>query len=197
MAKATWNTVKSMIANVRKQLEQQHFIIDVAYRLNAELYKATAGARPDLNIPAISAYWANEIYNHYVLNDFDLRGNNVAYEIEYYSYLDLMEMNDNSQKLGKPLYVVDFMVESTDVKDGEEIDSWLNTSGFSDIAEDIYTQSNHDILVDEGLLEVRKNKVIHKDRYWKYANWLKMVRVYDQDFDPMVVFIIGPYSDYA
>ena len=196
MAKATWQKVKEMIGQIRTELDKQHFIIDVAYKLNQELNAATTGTRADLNIPAIATYWANEIYNHYLLNDFYLRATNVAYEIEYYSYLDLLEVNENSQKIDKATYIVDLMIESTDVKDGEEIDQWINTSGFEDIAEDIYVQSNHDILVDAGLLEVRKNRTIVKERYWRYANWIKMLRVYDQNFDPFLIFIVGPYSEY-
>jgi hypothetical protein len=195
--KVTWKDVSNRIEAIRQELVRQNFLIDVTYLINQKLRDNLPEGRTNINTPAISAYWANEIYNHYLLNDFELKASNVYIDPpSYYSYLDLMEINENNAKSGESSNIVDIMIETTDVKEGEDLDDFLTQSSFADLAEELYVDANHDILVDSGLLEIRKNKVIRKEYYWKYANWMLMLRVMDPNFQTVVVFVMGAYSEY-
>ncbi len=195
MAVTTWKQVLSEIGRLKVELDHQHFKIDLAYRLHKEISENTEH-RSDLNVPAIAFYWAIEIYNHYVLNDFDLKQQNVLFDLGYYSYLDLMEANDNNNKMGETTYIVDYIADTTDPKEGEDLDDWLSNSDFEEMVKDSYEDSNHDLMVEDDMLETRKNKAVEKKRYWNYANWLLQLRVFDQNFNTIVIFLLGTYSDY-
>lgn len=195
MSRVSWKDVQSKIVLVQEKLVAQHFKIDLTNKLNKAILDATT-RRTDLNTPSISSYWANEIYQHYVLNDYNLTVGNVFFDLEYYAYLDIMEVNQNNASVGENTYIVDYIADTTDLKTGTDIDSWMDYSNFGDLVENEYTNLNHDILVDEGLVETRKNRVVVKEKYWKYSNWLYQLRVMDENFQPLVIFILGAYSDY-
>ncbi|MSP70539.1 MAG: hypothetical protein EXR20_09720 [Bacteroidetes bacterium] len=195
MSRVSWKDIQSKIVLVQEKLVAQHFKIDLTYKLNKAILDATT-RRTDLNTPAISSYWANEIYQHYVLNDYNLTVGNVFFDLEYYAYLDIMEVNQNNASVGENTYIVDYIADTTDLKTGTDIDSWMDYSNFGDLVENEYTNLNHDILVDQGLVETRKNRVVVKEKYWKYSNWLYQLRVMDENFQPIVIFILGAYSDY-
>jgi hypothetical protein len=195
MSRVSWKDIQSKIVLVQEKLVAQHFKIDLTDKLNKAILDATT-RRTDLNTPAISSYWANEIYQHYVLNDYNLTVGNVFFDLEYYAYLDIMEVNQNNASVGENTYIVDYIADTTDLKTGTDIDSWMDYSNFGDLVENEYTNLNHDILVDQGLVETRKNRVVVKEKYWKYSNWLYQLRVMDENFQPIVIFILGAYSDY-
>jgi hypothetical protein len=195
MSRVSWKDIQSKIVLVQEKLVAQHFKIDLTDKLNKAILDATT-RRTDLNTPAISSYWANEIYQHYVLNDYNLTVGNVFFDLEYYAYLDIMEVNQNNASIGENTYIVDYIADTTDLKTGTDIDSWMDYSNFGDLVENEYTNLNHDILVDQGLVETRKNRVVVKEKYWKYSNWLYQLRVMDENFQPIVIFILGAYSDY-
>lgn len=195
MSRVSWKDIQSKIVLVQEKLVAQHFKIDLTDKLNKAILDATT-RRTDLNTPAISSYWANEIYQHYVLNDYNLTVGNVFFDLEYYAYLDIMEVNQNNASIGENTYIVDYIADTTDLKTGTDIDSWMDYSNFGDLVESEYTNLNHDILVDQGLVETRKNRVVVKEKYWKYSNWLYQLRVMDENFQPLVIFILGAYSDY-
>lgn len=195
MSRVSWKDIQSKIVLVQEKLVAQHFKIDLTNKLNKAILDATT-RRTDLNTPSISSYWANEIYQHYVLNDYNLTVGNVFFDLEYYAYLDIMEVNQNNASIGENTYIVDYIADTTDLKTGTDIDSWMDYSNFGDLVENEYTNLNHDILVDEGLVETRKNRVVVKEKYWKYSNWLYQLRVMDENFQPLVIFILGAYSDY-
>lgn len=195
MSRVSWKDIQSKIVLVQEKLVAQHFKIDLTYKLNKAILDATT-RRTDLNTPTISSYWANEIYQHYVLNDYNLTVGNVFFDLEYYAYLDIMEVNQNNASVGENTYIVDYIADTTDLKTGTDIDSWMDYSNFGDLVENEYTNLNHDILVDQGLVETRKNRVVVKEKYWKYSNWLYQLRVMDENFQPIVIFILGAYSDY-
>lgn len=194
--KITWPDVVSELKVVKSQLAEQNFWIDVSYRLYQILKNKTAH-RKDLNIPAISTYWGNHILQHYILNDYDLKLNAVFFELEYYSYLNLIEIIESNAKIGQTTYIVDLITDSTDVKTGDDLEEWGDeNSFFKDAMKDLWNEEMLEIWQDKDMLVTRKKKDINLESYWNYEDYIFMLTVFDPELNAVVIFLLGTFSDY-
>lgn len=195
MANIDWNIIRSRINRIIDLLKEQHFRFDVAGLLLQRLYKGLK-RRIDLHLGVISAYWANYIFDHYKLHGFNLDPNAVLIEENYYSYLDLIDLNDANKQTGATTYIVDYIADSTDLRVGEDLDVWLTANdSFKDLMKHIWMVRIAPMYIDEGLLVTRKMKIRLED-YWRHENIIYTVRVWDIELNIIIVFLLGTYDNY-
>lgn len=197
MAKSSinWQNILTRINSLLKRLKEQNFRYDVAGILMDKLYQGLK-RRIDIHYGVISAYWANFIYDYYVLNNFNLEPTAVLFETNYYSYLDLSDLNDANKQTGMTTYVVDFIADSTDLKTGEDLDVWLGSNDdFKDYMKRIWMARVAPMYIQQGILVTKKVNVRLED-YWRYEAIIYALRVWDEDLNIMVVFLLGTYDNY-
>jgi hypothetical protein len=191
-----WANINARIDRILNLLKDQHFRIDVAWNIMERLFKGLR-RRADLHFGVISAYWAKYIHDHYTLNGYDIDPGAVMIEENYYSYLNLIDLNDANKQAGTTTYIVDYVADSTDLKTGEELDTWLSANdSFQDLVKHIWMTRIAPMYISEGLLVTRKNKSIRIEDYWRHENIIYLVRVWDVELNIMVVFIVGTYDNY-
>ncbi len=196
MATRSWKSIVQELQILKKKLDEQHFQIDVSYKLNRYLAKNTLH-RSDLNTPAIAAYWGYEVVQRHILESMDLKISAVFFELDYYSYLNIGEIADENTKIGNTTMIVDLITDSTDVKTGEDLEDWM-TSNFFFQAEmkDLWNDQMLDVWKEEGRLVTRNKKNINLSSYWNYEDYLYILTVKDQDLSPVVMFLLGTFTDY-
>lgn len=196
MANTTWANIVTDLKQIRSDLTEQNFWIDVSFKIFRNLKKHTAH-RSDLNLAAIATYWGYEIYQRYVLNNFPLRIDAVFFDFDYYSHLNLMEIRKEIDISGDKVYIVDLIADSTDVKEGEDLDEWLETdSFFAETLRDLWNDQLLDIWQKEGLLVTRKKKDLDLEHYWNYEDYIFMMQIWDYELNKIVIFLLGTYADY-
>lgn len=196
MANTSWAHIVTDLKQIKVDLKEQNFWIDVSYKIFRNLKKNTQH-RSDLNLAAIATYWGYEILQHYLLNDLDLKLSAVFFDFDYYSHLNLMEIRKEEESTGNPIYIVDLIADSTDVKEGEDLDEWLETdSFFAETLKDLWNDQMLSIWQKEGLLVTRKKKKIDLEHYWNYEDYIYMMQIWDQDLNKIVIFLLGTYADY-
>lgn len=174
---------------------EQNFCIDLAHNLFSKISQ-NIKHRPEINAPAISAYWSKEFLEHHNLNSYPLDADNIYIELDYYSYLNLDEFRQISYKSGTPIYIVDLITDSTDVKSGMVIDDWFDENEeFKGSMQELWDSGLADIWHREGKLLTKKN-TYNYSHYWNFEQFIYQLRVYDGSGKPMLVILLGTYSDY-
>lgn len=116
--------------------------------------------------------------------------------MEYYSYLNIIEIRDLSFDLGIPIYLIDLITDSTDAKSGELIDEWLDSNDeFQGEMQSLWNDELSDIWQREGKLITKKNTSTFS-HYWKNEQYMYQLRVYDGGGKPLLVILLGTYLDY-
>jgi len=193
--KMNWNNVMTQINKLRETLKDQNFCIDLAHKFNSNI-KPNITHRYDLRSNVISAYWALEFMEHNKLNSYDLNAQMIYVEVEYYSYLNLIELRDTAYTLNEDLYVVDLITESTDAKSGMEIDDWFdNNDYFQDSMQTLWDTEILPVWINNNKLVTRKTTTNYS-HYWKYEDYIYQMRVYDAKGKPKLVILLGTYIDY-
>lgn len=196
--KINWALISTRIAGIVERLTEQNFCIDIAERILRELQSGLIW-RNDLNQPVISAYWSKEVLQHFKLNDFKpLIEREVYIESNFYSYLNLTEMNTNNIKSGGTTYVVDLLFDTTDRKRGEDLNTWISIN--QDFKDSLRNKWMADVLaywIKEDRLVTRKKKMPKLEEYWNYEDYIKLTRVWDPELNIFIVFITGTYDLYA
>lgn len=191
-----WSNINSRINRVLELLKEQNFRIDVAWRLMQHLW-AGLKRRSDLHLGVISVYWAKYILDHYILNGFNISPKAVLIEENYYSYLNLIEMNDANKQSGTNTYIVDFIADSTDLKVGEDLDVWMSANdSFKDTVKNIWMTRIAAAYINEGRLVTRKKGRVRIEDYWKHEDILYAIRVWDEDLNIIIIFLVGTYDNY-
>lgn len=191
-----WNKVMSQINNLREIMIDQNFCIDLAHKFNTNI-QPNIIHRNDLRSNVISAYWAREFMEHNKLNSYDLNANMIFVEVEYYSYLNLIEFRDTAYRLNESLYVVDLISESTDPKSGMEIDDWFDENDyFQSAMQNLWDSEILSVWIRENKLVTRKN-ISNFSHYWKNEDYIYQMRVYDSSGKPKLVILLGTYIDYV
>jgi hypothetical protein len=191
-----WTNVQSRISKLKERLIEQNFCIDIAYRLFILLEKGLRH-RNDLNIPVISAYWAKHILDHYTLNNLTVDSSAVLIEENYYSYLNINDMLSANAVTGNTTYIVDLIADSTDIKRGEDMDEWvLGNSFFTESLKDVWMKSVVSEWISDGKLVTRKKKTIRLEDYWNHEDYIYTIRVWDEELNIIVIFLLGTYNDY-
>lgn len=198
MAKINWVNIQGRVNTIVERLTEQNFSIDIAHRLYQTLAKGLQH-RNDLNLPVISAYWAKQILEHHKLNDFSISSpDSVLIEENYYSYLNLTELIRNNALTGNITYVVDFITDSTDLKEGEDLDEWIvNNDFFQDALKSIWMNNLVSEWISENKLTTRKKKTIRLEDYWNYEDIIYMIRIWDPELNIWIVFLLGTYDNYV
>lgn len=190
-----WNKILNEVKNLQEILIDQNFMIDLAYRFYA-LMSPNLTHRPDINSKVISAYWAREFLEHNKLNSYPLNPQTLFIDINYYSYLNLDELKNTSFSLGEPLYIIDLISETTDIKVGMEIDDWFDDND--------YFKSSMQYLWETDILQtwIVENKLMAKktttnySNYWNYEDYIYQMRIFDYSGKPKLVILLGTYLDY-
>lgn len=196
MAKINWNNILSRVIGLAKSLAEQNFRIDIGHNLYTRFRDALT-RRNDLNLGVISSYWAKHTLDHYLLNNFIIDANEVFIEEHYYSYINLLEMSENNVKGNTSTFVVDFITDTTDLKTGEDLEQWLSSNDeFEDAMKAIWMNKVLPYWIKEDKLVTRKSKTINIEHYWKNEDYIYTIRVWDSDFNIMVVFLLGTYDNY-
>jgi len=197
MAKINWNNILSRVINLAKSLAEQNFRIDVGHNLYTR-FRDALSRRNDLNLGVITSYWAKHVLDHYLLNNFIIDANEVFIEEHYYSYINLLEMSENNVKGNTTTFIVDFITDTTDLKTGEDLEQWLSSNDvFEDNMKAIWMNKVLAYWIQEGKLVTRKSKTINIEHYWKNEDYIYTIRVWDSDFNIMVVFLLGTYDNYV
>ncbi len=195
--KINYPKIQSEISEIRAELVNQDFQIDVAYSIYKKLL-ANTEIRNDLNRSVISAYWGRELFNHFLMNNYPIDITGVLYKFDYASYLDLIEIVETNARSGNVTNIIDLVTDSTDVKIGMDIDEWVDDNEvFVDNIQSVWSEEVLPVWQDEGKLVTRKKKNINLSEYWKSENYLYLLRVYDYELDLFAIFIVGKYTDYV
>lgn len=196
MAKINWVNIRSRIAHLTERLTEQNFCIDIAHKLYKEL-NIGLKHRSDINTPVIASYWAKQILEHYKLNDFDITASAVLIEQNYYSYLNITDMIKNNAISGVTTYIVDLITDSTDLKEGEDMDEWvLANDFFRDTLKSIWMTQVAGIWISENKLVTRKQKTVRIEDYWNFEDYIYTIRVWDPELNIIIVFLLGTYDNY-
>ena len=197
MAKINWAHIKRRIDDLEERIREQNFSIDIAYRLFQRLGEGLSH-RTDLNVPVIAAYWARQILDHHKLNDFDISSpDSVLIDEEYYSYLNLIEQIKNNATSGNTTYIVDFITDSTDLKQGEDMDEWIiNNDFFQDALKAVWMNDVAPEWILEDKLVTRKKKSVKLEDYWNYEDFIFTIRIWDPELNIWIIFLLGTYNDY-
>lgn len=200
--KISWANIRAQIKQLRERATEQNFHIDVSYDLNTEIRDNTQH-RNDLNTPAIATYWGHELLQHYLYHNntntpiWDLNKGNVLIELNYYSYLNILEIQESNARTGNTTTIVDLITDSTDAKTGMDLDDWLDDNDtFKDLMQQLWNNQVLDIWRDEGKLVTRKRGPVAYDKYWNYEDYIFMIRVFDADLNLKIIFLVGTYADY-
>ncbi len=198
MANINWAHIQSRVNNLVGRLTEQNFSIDIAHRLYEILTRGLAH-RNDLNLPVISAYWAKQILEHHKLNDFSISSpDSVLIEENYYSYLNLTEQIKNNAVTGNITYVIDFITDSTDLKEGEDMDEWvIDNDFFQDAIKSIWMNNVASMWITENKLVTRKKKTIRLEDYWNYEDFIYTIRIWDPELNIWIIFLLGTYNNYV
>ncbi len=196
MSNINWANIQSRINRVVEQLTKQNFCIDVGYALLEKLQKGLR-YRNDINVPVIAAYWAKHILNHYELNNHLIESGAVLIEENYYSYLNITELLKSNATTGNTTYVVDFITDSTDLKEGEDLDEWVLTNDFfRDALKAVWMTQVASAWISDNKLVTRKKKAIKIEDYWNYEDYIYTIRVWDPELNIIIVFLLGTYNNY-
>lgn len=191
-----WNNIKSRIAGIVEKLTEQNFRIDVAHRLFEKIQYGLKW-RSDVNIPVIAAYWSEYIFQHYKLNDYEMHVDAVLLEEEYYSYLNILDLLTASAATNTTTYIVDFITDSTDLKRGEDLDSWVTGNVFfKDALKAIWMNDVLSHWISENKLVTRKKKVIRLEDYWNHEDYIYTIRVWNPELNIIIVFLLGTHDKY-
>jgi hypothetical protein len=143
----------------------------------------------------VSVYWGNEIKHLWLREGYPLQDRTVFIDENYYSYLNLVEIAEQTAKHGHTPKVIDYITDSTDLKTGEDLDDWLTYNDpFKDAIQELWIDDLVDIWIAEG--KMKDYKGADPSNYWNYEDYLKMVTVWDPDLNQIVIFITGTYGDY-
>ena len=196
--KINWANIQGRVNTIVERLTEQNFSIDVAHRLYETLTKGLQH-RNDLNLPVISAYWAKQLLEHHKLNDFSISSpDSVLIEENYYSYLNLMELIKNNAVTGNISYIVDFITDSTDLKEGEDMDEWvMNNDFFQDALKSIWMNNLVSEWIIDDKLTTRKKKTIRLEDYWNYEDIIYIIRIWDPELNIWIIFLLGTYDNYV
>ena len=203
MAKKTsgginWAGIQGRVNSIIERLTEQNFSIDVAHKLYEKLTKGLAH-RNDLNLPVISAYWAKQILEHHKLYDFSIASaGSVLIEENYYSYLNLTEQIRNNASTGNMTYVVDFITDSTDLKEGEDMDEWVvDNDFFRDAIKSIWMNNvASEWIMSDQLITRKQRKSIKLESYWNYEDFIYTIRIWDPELNIWIIFLLGTYDNY-
>lgn len=193
--KIDWDQILIQIKELKELLNDQNYCIDLSYKFLSTI-KPNITHRPELNPAVISAYWSKEFLEHDKLNSYALDPNAIYIETDYYSYLNLLELRDNSYRLGESIYVLDLIADTTDVKSGIDIEDWFDDNGdFENTMQDLWDSEILSVWQNEKKLITKKN-TISFSQYWKNEEYIYQMRVYDSAGKPKLVILLGTYIDY-
>jgi hypothetical protein len=190
-----WNNILQQVGALKERLVDQNFCIDLAHNIFSFM-SANLKHRPEINSPAISAYWSKEFLEQHKLNSYPLNANSIYIELDYYSYLNIDEIRDAAYRLGTSIYLIDLIADTTDAKSGMLIDDWLDENEeFQYAMQDLWNNDLSSIWQSEGKLITKKN-TINYSHYWKNEQYIYQLRVYDGGGRPILVALLGTYLDY-
>lgn len=189
-----WKYVKEQIELLLPRIEKQNFQIDLTYDIATKL-KENCPRRYDLNMPTVGAYWGKQITEHYILNNFKLDKQGYLIEVEYYSYLNILNLLEFSLKKGVAPYIVDLITDSTDYM-GMDLDEWMSDNDFfQENMKDIWVNSVLDMWMKEGKLAYKKN-VSNFEHYWKNEDYILQMTVFDFKLRPVLLILCATYNDF-
>lgn len=190
-----WAKILIQIKELKELLNDQNYCIDLSYKFYSTI-KPNISHRPEINSAVISAYWSKEFLEHDKLNSYPLDPNAIYIETEYYSYLNLLELRDVAYRLGESIYIVDLMVDTTDIKSGQDIEDWLDDNDdFQNNMQELWDDEILSIWQGENKLITKKNTIDFR-HYWKNEEYIYQMRVYDSAGKPKLVILLGTYADY-
>lgn len=194
--KKIWEEIRLEVEKLAYDIKRQNFLIDIAYRLFNK-YSESLAYRPDkLNVAVLSVYWAKQVLRIWEVNEFKLEASRVYIEEEYYSYLDLIEVSNESERLGWRVDLIDFIAETTPLKTGTELGEWLSDNDlFQDSMKDLWSTTLLDEWLATGMLVPRKSST-NFENYWRYENIIYMLRILDEDLNPIQISLLGTWDDY-
>jgi hypothetical protein len=195
MARRTIKNIREAIDGLSASVQRHNFVIDVAYLLYRIYKDKLKPARPDVNIKVLSAYWALEILAIWETKKWPLEAKTVFLEVEYYSYLNLIELEGNAAAGGYSVQITDFIFNTTDLKEGDDMHGWMlsNDSFQEDLAahwEDVIM----DIWIAKGWLHHKKGANLAN--YWKAEDFILMLKIMNPDLEPVSIQLLGTTSDY-
>jgi hypothetical protein len=191
-----WNNILQQVGVLKERLVDQNFCIDLAHNILSSM-SPNLQHRPEINSPAISAYWSREFLEQHKLNSFPIDPNSIYIELEYYSYLNISEIRDTAYSLGTSIYIIDLISDTTDAKSGMLIDDWLDENEeFQYAMQDLWNDELSSIWQSEGKLITKKNTVNYS-HYWKNEQYIYQLRIYDGGGRPILVALLGTYLDYT
>lgn len=189
-----WQRIYESVISLESQLREQNFLIGVAYNIYNRLTHLLSH-RVSIRTNVVSVYWGKEITDLWLREGYPLEDSAVFIEESYYSYLNLVEIAEQTAKYGHTPRVIDYIIDSTDLKSGEDLDDWLNYNDpFQDAIKELWEDEILNIWIAEGRMADYKGS--DPINYWNYEDYLKVVTVYDYDLNPIVIFITGTYGDY-
>jgi len=189
-----WQQIYQSVISFESQLREQNFLIGVAYNIYNRL-EHLLSHRVSIRRNVVSVYWGKEITDLWLREGYPLQDNAVFIDETYVSYLNLVEIAEETAKYGHTPKVVDYIMDSTDLKSGEDLDDWLTYNDpFQDAIQELWSDDLLDIWIAEG--RMKDYKGADPSNYWNYEDYLKVITVYDYDLNPIVIFITGTYGDY-
>lgn len=190
-----WNKILIQVRQLKELLNDQNYCIDLSYKFYSNI-QPNITHRPELKPAVISAYWSREFLEHDKLHGYPINPNAIYIESDYYSYLNLLELRDNSYKLGESIYVVDLIADTTDLKSGQDIEDWFDDNiDFENTLQELWDDQMLQIWIAENKLITKKN-TISFSQYWKNEEYIYQMRVYDSAGKPKLVILLGTYVDY-
>lgn len=191
-----WQDIYDNVISFERQLRQQNFLIGVSFNLFTELNDLIAH-RATINKNVVSVYWGKEITDIWLRQNYPLQPEAVFIDVNYSSYLNLVEIAEETAKYNHNTKVIDFITDSTNLKEGEDLDDWLT---YNEPFKDALVELWEDEVVEIWLMQGRMNQYregVDFSNYWNYEDYIKTITVYDYELNPIVIFITGTYADYV
>jgi len=188
-------SIKKDLKRIAQKIEKQNFVINLAFELY-NIYDKYLERRNDINTAILSVYWAKEIARYMQYNDYKLDVNSLTLEVEYYAYLNLTEINTQANNIGLNVSILDFITYSTDLKQGEDLDEWLDDNGFfQGQIQDVWANQVVQVWEAENKFQVKKKNANLED-YWISEVYILMLTIFDPDQSPIQISLLGLYTDY-
>lgn len=188
-------SIKKDIKRLSKRVERQSFVIALAFELYL-IYDKYLEKRTDINKSVLAVWWAKEIARYLEYNDYKLDVNSLTLEVEYYAYLNLTEINTQANNIGLNVKLIDFITYSTDLKEGEDLDDWLDDNDFfKEQIQDVWANTVSKIWEEENKFQIRK-KDSNVEDYWISEDYMLMLTIFDPDQAPIQISLLGLYTDY-
>lgn len=186
--------LRAKIAELQKDVQRYNFYIDLSFKLYQYFLKYL-DHKPDVNKKVLAAYWGLEVMAIWEAKKWPLYAREVFIELEYYSFLNLIELENNAAAGGYNVQISDFIFDTTPLKEGDDLGEWMLTN--DDFRENMrahWVDEIMDIWQSKGWLHHKKGANL--ENYWSYEDYIFMIRVMDYELNPIWIGLLGTYSDY-